>query len=78
MHLLGEQIIKLAPLNNPRSFQNSCVIETCLSDFNRMVVPAVKTTLERLKPRPINYRDYKSFKDKFFREELLHEFSSAT
>ena len=37
--------------NNRRSFQNSCVIETGLSDFHRMVVSTMKTSFERLKPR---------------------------
>ena len=37
--------------NNPLSFQNSCVIETGLSDFHRMVVTVMKISFERLKPR---------------------------
>ena len=41
-----------------------------LSDFHRMVVTVMKTSFERLKPRVINYRDYKSFENKIFREEL--------
>ena len=35
-----------------------------------MVVTVMKTSFERLKPRVINYRDYKSFENKIFREEL--------
>ena len=50
--------INLILTNNPRSFQNSCVIETGLSDFHRMVATVMKTSFERLKPRLINYRDY--------------------
>ena len=64
--------------NNPRSFQNSCVIETGLSDFHRMVVTVVKTSFERLKPRVINYRDYKVFENQLFREDLLYELSKTT
>ena len=37
-----------------------------LSDFHRMVVTAMKTSFERLKPRVINYRDYKSFEKNYF------------
>ena len=69
--------IYLILTNNLRSFQNSCVIETGLSDFHRMVVTVMKTSFERLKPRVINYRYYKSFEKKLFREEL-HELSNAT
>ena len=43
--------IDLILTNNPLSFQNSCVIETGLSDFHRMVVTVMKTSFERLKPR---------------------------
>ena len=60
--------IDLILTNNPRSFQNSYVIETGLSDFHRIVVTAMKTSFERLKPRVINYGDYKSFEKKLFRE----------
>ena len=70
--------IDLILTNNPRSFQNSCVVETGLSDFHRMVVTVMKTSFERLKPRVINYRDYKSFENKLFREELLLELSNST
>ena len=43
-----------------------------------MVVTIMKTPLERLKPRVINYKDYKSFKNKVFREELLYKVMNAT
>ena len=43
-------------INNPHSFQNSCIIETALSDFHRIVVTVMKTTFERLKTRVINSR----------------------
>ena len=64
--------------NNQFSFQSSCVIETGLSNFHRMVVTVMKTSFERLKSRVINYRDYKTFETKLFREGLLYEFSNAT
>ena len=37
--------------NCPHSFQNSCVIETGLSDFHKMVVTVMKTTYRKLEPR---------------------------
>ena len=57
--------------NNPRRFQKSCVIETGLSDFHKMIVTVMKTSFQRLKLKVINYRNYKSFENKLFREELL-------
>ena len=53
-------------------------MEAGLSDFHRMVVIVMKTCFERLKPRVINYRDYKSFENNLFREELLFELSNST
>ena len=38
----------------------------------------MKTSFQRLKSRVVNYRDYRSLKNKVFWEELLYEFSSAT
>ena len=58
--------IDLILTNNPRSFQNSCVLTV------------LKTSFERLKPSVINYRDYKSFENKLFREELSFELSNLT
>ena len=46
--------------NSPYSFQNSCVIETGLSDFYMMTVTVMKTTYEKLKLKIVNYRDYKN------------------
>ena len=40
--------IDLILTNNPLSFQYSCVIETGLSDFHRMVVTVMETSFERL------------------------------
>ena len=40
-----------------------------------MVLTVMKTSFDRLKPRVINYRDYKSFENKLFREDLLYELS---
>ena len=36
--------INLSWTNCPGSFRNSCVIETCLSDFHNMIVTVVKTS----------------------------------
>ena len=59
--------------NHLRSFQNSCVFETGLTDFNKMTVTIMKASSQRLQPRIINYRNYKRFQNNLFREELLSE-----
>ena len=49
--------------NRSRSFQNSCVIETRLSDFHKMTVTVLRSSLPKLGPQIIKYRDYKNFSD---------------
>ena len=63
--------IDLILTNCPGSFQNSCVIETGLSDFHKMIVTVMKTSYRKIEPRVINYRDNKSFSSEGFRESLL-------
>ena len=63
--------IDLILTNCPRSFQNSCVIETGLSDFHKLVVTFMKTTYKKSQPKIITYRDYKYFNNDGFREALL-------
>ena len=46
--------IDLILTNCPRSLQNSCVIETGLSDFHKMVVTAMKTTYRKHEPRIVS------------------------
>ena len=62
--------IDLILTNCSRSFQNSCVIETGLSDFHKMVVTIMKTTYRKLEPRIIYYRDFKYFCNNSFNESL--------
>ena len=69
--------IDLILTNKPRSFQHSCVIETGLSDFQRMTVTVMKILFEKLQPRVVNYRDYKHFENHKFRTDLLSELSKA-
>ena len=63
--------IDLILTNCPRSFQNSCAIETGLSDFYKLVVTAMKITYKKSQPKIIIYRSYKYFNNESFREELL-------
>ena len=52
------------------------MIETSLSDFHMMTVTVLKTTYEKLKPRIINYRDYKNFCNDTFRQIFLEKLST--
>ena len=63
--------IDLILTNCPGSFQNSCVIETGLSDFHKMTVTVMKTSYQKIEPRVINYRNYASFFNEGLRESLL-------
>ena len=62
--------IDLILTNCSRSFQNSCAIETGLSDFHKLVVTVLKTTYKKSKPKIITYRNYKSFNNDGFRNAL--------
>ena len=43
--------------NSVRSFQNSCALETGLSEFHRITVTVLKSYLEKKQPKIISYRD---------------------
>ena len=58
--------IDLILKNKPRNFQNSCVIETSLSDFHKMTVTALRMQCRKLKPRALSYRDYMKFPNETF------------
>ena len=51
--------IDLILTNCPKRFQNSCFIETGLSDFHKLVVTVMKTTYEKSPPKIITYRSHK-------------------
>ena len=61
----------------PKSFQHTQTIENGLSDFNKLTLTVLKTPFSRLEPHIVNYRDYKSFVNDYFRSELLQEINSS-
>ena len=67
--------IDLILQNSQRSFQNSCAIETGLSDFHRMTVTVMKASFQKLQPKSIHYRNYKFFCNESYWNELVVEFS---
>ena len=74
-HSLTSRINKSACYKNPekpscsnliltnclRSFQHSCVMETGLSDFYKIVTTIMNTTFRKMEPKVIKYRCYKYF-----------------
>ena len=69
--------IDLLLTNFPKCFQNSCVIETGLSDSHKMVVTVMKTNLQKLEPKIINYRNYRYLSNDRFREKVTSELSKV-
>ena len=68
--------IDLMLTNSPRSFQNSMVVETGLSDFHKMTVTVLKMFFQKIKPKVIYYRDYKNYSNEVFREKIVHYLDS--
>ena len=62
----------------PRNGQNTCVMETGLSNFHLMTLTVTRKSFKKLKPRVINYRSYKHFSNEVFRESLLEKLSQQT
>ena len=62
--------IDLILTNKPKSFQNTCITETGLSDFHKLISTFFKTQITRLKPKIVFYRNYKHFEDSRFLEDL--------
>ena len=53
--------IDLILTNRPRSFQDSTVVETGLSDFHKMCVTVMKMYHCKQRPSVITYRKFKKF-----------------
>ena len=67
--------IDLMLTNSPYSFRHSCVIETDMSDFHKMIVSVLKTIFQKLKPKIVHYRGYTKFSNDDFRKKLLTNLS---
>ena len=63
--------IDLILINVPRSFQNTCVVETGLSDFHSMTLIVMRKSFKKNQPKIINYRSYKNFSNEKYRETLI-------
>ena len=67
--------IDLMLTSSYRSFQNSCAIETGLSDFHKMIVTVMKAYFQKQKPEVITYRDYKKFSENDYRQQITYDLS---
>ena len=57
--------------NKPRSFKNSSVLETGLSDFYKMTLTVVRAHFVKPTPKVVYYRDYKKFSNELFRNDTV-------
>ena len=62
--------IDLILTNRVLYFQNTTVFETGLSDFHKLVITIMKSTYQKQTPNIIQYRSYKKFVEKIFRNDL--------
>ena len=64
--------IDLILTNNATAFQNTTAVFTGLSDFHKLVLTGLKTSITKSKPQKITYRDYKNFDSVRFNDELKY------
>ena len=50
--------IDLRLTNKPKSFQNTEVMETGISDHHALIFPFLKTTFTKISPNKLQYRNY--------------------
>ena len=67
--------IDLILTNRSKSFQDSMVIETGLSDFHKMSLTAMKVFYKKQKPNIITYRSYKHFDNEAFLTDIQNHLS---
>ena len=70
--------VSLILANSVCSFQNSCVTETGLSGFHKVIVTVMKATFGKLKSKIIYYRDYKNFSNNHFRNFVINKLPMKT
>ena len=65
--------IDLILTNKSLSFKNTYVIETGLSNFQKMIVAVMEKHFRNMKPQVISYWKYKDFRNETFLDSLRHE-----
>ena len=69
-------LMDLNLINRPRSFPDSHVIETGLSDHHKMTITVLRAFFQKQKPITIKYRGYKKFDQSLFRYNLLKKLNN--
>ena len=67
--------IDLILTNRLNAYQDTCVIETGLSDFHKLTATVLKSYFKKKPPKIISYRNYKNFSQLNFRTEIDRYFS---
>ena len=62
--------IDLILTNCPRNFQNTDTFETRLSDIHKLTFTVLKQHFPKQKPKVVIHRQYKNFRNDYFRIEL--------
>ena len=70
------ETIDLMLTKSVRSFQNSCALETGLSEFHKMTVNVLKSYLKKKQPKIKSYRDFGKFSNNDFKTQILRDFST--
>ena len=53
------------------------MFETRLSNFHKMALTVLKSSLAKQKPRLLNYRNYKFFNNTLFRDQVLNKLRNS-
>ena len=61
--------------NHPKSFHQSGVFETGLSDFHKLTLTVLEVFHAKHKPKTIQYRDFNNFDNVSLKADLLQELS---
>ena len=62
--------IDLILTNKPKSFQNSGVMETGVSDHNALIFSFLETTFTKMPPNKLQYRNYIKFEVHSFLQDV--------
>ena len=69
-NILNPSCIDVILTNKIKSFQNSQVIETGISDYHKMTITVLRSFFQKQEPVKVNYRDYKLFDISIFHTDL--------
>ena len=62
--------------NSSKIFETRLTLETGMSDFHKLLITILKVKPDKLPPRIVKYRDYKTFESKAFNNKLLVSLAS--